>query len=486
MKKYIIAIASVLTLNTFSSCADDLLDLKPPYEDVSDDAIKTEEDVKHFLLGAYLKMSSGSLYGANLFYLGDLLGDSFFRSNTHYGGFNSLIMMNYDPSNTGEIDFYRSAYDVIQSSNIVIHNELEDTSLNRQYKAEARALRAMSYFNLVNYYASSPRSGQYQEYGVPLAAYPYNPDTKIARSTVAEVYNVIISDLQYAIDNSVDVPTEKYYLSKTAAKLLLSRVYITRQAAGDAQKALEITNEMISYWGNFQPEENQPVPFRLATYGEYENYFRSTNDAVSENQPETVWELDLKGVNNPGVNFALGAFYSNTGAKRGLLAKATLYDQFATNDVRRKLFNTSSPTTDSPKGVWIRKHERASTPGGNYTRNTKVFRFSEFYLNRIEALYQLGNTAEALNKLNEFAAIRQGNTYSGANLLEDILTERNREFFGEGQRFLDLKRYYLPLNRGTNCPNNCDVEAGNRLFVFPYSISQTILNPNAVQHPLWQ
>ena len=478
MKKYIIAIAGVLTLNTFSSCADDLLDLKPPYEDTADDAIKTEDDVNRFLMGAYLKMSSGSLYGANLFYLGDLLGDSFFRSNTHYGGFNSLIMMNYDPSNTGEIDFYRSAYDVIQSANFVIHNQLEETGLNRQYKAEAHTLRALSYFNLVNYYASSPRSGQYQEYGVPIAVYPYNPDEKIARSTVADVYGVIVSDLEYAIQYGADVPSNKYYLSKTAAKLLLSRVYITRQAAGDAQKALDLTNDIIN-------SSTSDSPFRLATYAEYENYFRSNNDDLAENKPETVWELDLKGVNTPGVNFALGAFYSNTGAKRGLLAKLTFYDQFAANDVRRKLFNTSSPNTDAPKGVWIRKHERASS-GGNYTRNTKVLRFSEAYLNRIEALYQLGNTTEALNKLNEFATMRQGNTYTGTNLLEDILTERNKEFYGEGQRFLDLKRYYLPLYRGTNCPNNCDVEASNRLFVFPLSTGQIIINPLSVQHPLWQ
>lgn len=485
MKKYIIAIASVLTLNTFSSCADDLLDLKPPYEDVIDDAIQSEEDVKRYLLGAYLKMSSGSLYGANLFYLGDLLGDTFFRSNDHFGGFNSLIMMNYDPSNTGEIDFYRSAYDVIQSSNMVIHNELENTPLNRQYKAEATVLRAMSYFNLVNYYASSPRSGQFQEYGVPIAAYPYNPDAKIARSSVAEVYNLIISDLQYAIDNSVEVPEKKYYLSKTAAKLLLSRVYITRQAPGDAQKALDLTSDIINFWASYDPGTGNPMPFRLATYAEYENYFRSASDAVSENHPETIWELDLKGVNNPGVNFALGTFYSNTGSKRSLHAKMTFFDQFKSTDVRSKLF-TRSTNADNPKGMWIRKHERAANPGGNYTRNTKVLRFSEVYLNRIEALYQLGNTTEALNKLNEFAEMRQGNTYTGANLLEDILTERNREFFGEGQRFLDLKRYYLPLNRGTNCPNNCDLEASNRLFVFPLSVTQTIVNPVTVQHPLWQ
>lgn len=476
MKKIFITIASVLALSMMSSC-DDVLDLTPPDEVIIDEAIKTEDDVNKFLMGAYLKSSSGGFYGAHLFFLGDLLGDSMFRSNTHQGGFTSLIMSNFDPTNSDEVSFYRGAYDIIQNTNFVIYNELEDTPLNKSYKAEAHALRAMVYFNLVNYYASSPKSNMHQDLGVPIALYPYNANEKIPRSSVAEVYDLIINDLNYAIENGVDVPTSKIYLSKTAAKLFLSRVYITRQATGDAQKALDLTNSIIS---------SSPSVFRLATNAEYLDYFAANRDALSENQPETVWELDLKTTNNPGVNNALGVFYSFTGPKKALMAKRTFYDSFKSTDIRTKLFlTTGAPNTDVPAGVWIRKHERASS-GGNYTRNTKVLRFSEAYLNRIEALYQLGNNAEALAKLNEFAEMRLGYTYNGTNLLKDILDERNKEFFAEGQRFLDLKRYNLPINKGTNCPNNCDISANSKYMVLPFSLSQLVLNPLAVQHPLWQ
>lgn len=476
MKKTIFTIVGILALNLFNSCSDDILDLKPPYEETLDDAIKTENDVNKFLLGSYLKTSSSSLYGANFFYFGDLLGDTFFRSNKHNGGFTSLVIMNYDPNNTGEISFYRSAYDAIQNTGFVINNELEDTQLNKQYKGEARFLRAINYFNLLNYYASSPKSGQFQELGVPIAGYPYNADNKIARSSVADVYKLIIEDLNYAIENTNAVPSSKIYASKTAAKLLLSRVYLTRQNQGDAQLAFNLSNEIVN---------NSPASFAPITNDKYENYFASNNDELAENQPETVWELDLNSQNNPGVNLSLSVFYSRTGSKKGLLAKESFYKTFESTDARRVLLtNQSVPTEDNPKGYWMKKFERASS-GGNYTRNNKILRFSEAYLNRIEALYQLGNNTEALLKLNEFALSRKGNTYTGANLLSDILTERNKEFFGEGQRFLDLKRYNLPIAKGTNCPGNCDVPAGSKYFVFPYSNSQLIINELAVQHPLW-
>lgn len=480
MKKIILTIASLLTLGVMNSCTDDLLDLRPPYELLIEDAIENEEDVYRFLIGAYTKISSTSMYGSNLFFYGDLLGDKIFRTNS-LTVFTSLVQMSYGPSNPDDINFYRSAYDVIQNANMVINNELPDTDTNKQYKADAKMLRALSYFNLVNYYASSPKSGQYQEYGVPIITEKYNADNKVARSSVGEVYDLIISDLNYAIENAVEIPSNKIFLSKTAARLLLSRVYLTRQAPGDAQKALELARAVK------ETANTDGSTFRLFTARtEYQNYFSSNRDAVSENMGETVWELDLNANNTPGVNSSLPTYYNYLGPRAGLLAKASFYGSFPSTDIRTSLFFTNRiPEGDNPKGVWISKFNHIST-GGNYTRNVKVFRVSEAYLNEIEALYQLGNNAEALAKLNEFATIRSGSTYTGANLLNDILTERNKEFFGEGQRFLDLKRYNLPLEKGDNCPDNCNVPADSKLFVFPLSIGQLVINPEAVQHPLWQ
>src|SRR5690606_25589383 len=106
---------------------------------------------------------------------------------------------------------------------------------------------------------------------------------------------------------------------------------------------------------------------------------------------------------------------------------------------------------DDPTGVWTTKWPR-NTSEGNFTMNVKVLRMSEAKLNRIEALYHLGQTSTALTELNQFAAARGATTpYTGADLLSDILTERRKEFFAEGQRFYDLKRNNMGYSKDTNC-----------------------------------
>ena len=112
---------------------------------------------------------------------------------------------------------------------------------------------------------------------------------------------------------------------------------------------------------------------------------------------------------------------------------------------------------------------------------------SEAKLNRIEALYYLGQTGTALTELNEFAASRGGNQYTGADLKNDILTERRKEFFAEGQRFYDLKRNNLGYVKSTNCSGSvCEVPANSKYFVFPMpEITEMLLNPLMTQHPLW-
>jgi hypothetical protein len=72
-----------------------------------------------------------------------------------------------------------------------------------------------------------------------------------------------------------------------------------------------------------------------------------------------------------------------------------------------------------------------------------VIRKSEMHLNRAEANFQIGNTAEALAEINAFKSLRglEAVDLTGDDLLEEILTERFKEFAFEGQRFFDLKRY---------------------------------------------
>lgn len=507
MKKYIIVISSFfLLLSTASSCSDSELELYPATGD--DVVINTKEKLQSILNGAYLNIATAGNYGSEIVKIGELLSDHLFISSTR-PSYLTTFNFSYSPNNA-DINFYGGLYSVITTCNLVINNNKVPESADIiQMKAQAKILRGLAYFTLLQYYAPSPTSGINQEYGVPLVLGEFDPTIEPARATVEECYNQVISDLKYGADTAVDNTSNKVILGKTAAKLLLSRVYLTRRAAGDAQLALQYTTDIINNSPSnvFSPIDatGLTVPANPASVKNYQNYFSATNDdqidvvynnktykvAGAENQPETVWELDINS-NTIGVlgisqnaNSSLAGYYDRASSStRCILFTQAFYNKFSANDVRKGSFTFQNvPANDNPTGVWTTKHLRASS-GGTFTRNTKILRFAEVQLNRIEALYLTGNTSEALAKLNEFAVSRGANaSYTGANLRDDILAEREKEFFAEGYRFLDLKRYNLPINRVSNCSVTCSVPANDKLFVLPISQASLNNNRNLKQYP---
>lgn len=470
-------ILSTLVISSFFSCNDEDLTILPILQDPLETAIKDEADLNAFLVGGYNELSSASIFGANISIYGDLISDNIFVSTDNDGYFlneNSLAFS--QQTNLGVLG---PLYKGVNYANIVLNHNLEVTPFVENVEGQAHVMRAICLFYAVNLFSSNPTSGQYQEYGVPVYTGPFDPTQNHSRATVAETYAQIISDLEQGIAKmNQAVNINKGFFNPTAAKLLLSRVYLTRGQAGDYEMALNYANDVIN---------NSPSQFGFVSQANYVTYFNG-DATLSEDQPETVWEVNFTAADNPQLNAAIGSFYHRTGAHASFLFRHDFVDTFQAGDVRLNLFTTTNvPASDDPTGIWTTKWPRAVAPDGNYTINVKILRMSEAKLNRIEALYHLGQTATALTELNEFATSRGGNTYSGSDLLNDILTERRKEFFAEGQRFYDLKRNNMGFVKSTNCAGICDIPANSKYFVFPMpEIAELLLNPEMTQHPLWQ
>lgn len=492
MKKYILIISTALALYSINSCSERDLELLPPSADYADN-INTPQKLQQMLNGAYYSIGSVGALGSNVLVFGDILGDKIYNSTSR-----ALFIQTYEYNYNAiqnQFGFYGTMYSAIVSSNIVINNTLvpESEETNR-IKGQAKILRALAYFTLVNYYSPSPTSGVNQEYGVPLVLEDYDVTIQPARASVAEVYNQIIKDLSEGMNQTSDV-SEKIFLGSDAAKLLLSKVYLTRRAAGDAQLALQYATEVRdAAIGKFvSGDANNPfIGTEEVPVANYNNYFKGNPDDYSELHGETIWELDLNqlsiAVLGIGSNGSLPVYYSaGDNTRRGLLANKTFYDSFGSNtDVRRGaintgLFSNQALTPDTPQGYWINKFPRL-TSSGNFVRNIKILRYSEAFLNRIEALRLTGQEGLALTELNEFATSRKGLLYTGTDLLQDILTERAKEFYGEGQRFLDIKRYNLPVTRPSNCVT-CELPAADKRFVMPLSQEAINQNSNLKQYP---
>ncbi|WP_027377068.1 RagB/SusD family nutrient uptake outer membrane protein [Kaistella palustris] len=494
MKKYFLIISTLFFLFSTQSCSDRDLELFPPsLDDITD--IATEAKLQQLLNGAYMTMGSVSIYGTQAMVYGDLMGDKMFVNSNP--SFLSTYNFNYNSSQQPDLGgFYSGLYASIANCNLVINNQEVAANANVvRLKGEAKTLRALAYFTLVNYYSPSISSGQNQEFGVPLVLGNYDVNITPARATVAEVYSQIVADLKDGINQDDDAPGTKTTFSKNAAKLLLSRVYLSRRGAGDAAAALQLATEVrdaanAAY--SAASALNPFIPSKDIAVANYFNYFAGKEDDLYENHPETLWELDLNSETNKvtgiGANMSLPGYYYRLDPKKAFLFNQTFYTSFAPTDVRRGsvaatslLTNVGVPTLDDPKGYWTNKYPQISS-AGRYYRNIKVLRYSEAFLNRIEALHLTGQDALALTELNQFALSRKGSTYTGANILNDILTERSKEFYGEGQRFLDLKRYNIPLSRPSNC-TVCDLAATDKLFVFPVSQGAMNANPNLTQYP---
>lgn len=481
MKINRIFLTAITATVLLAGCSEDRLIEMPVDQFPIENAITDASSMRSVLNGVYDHFSGAGAFGADILIFGDLISDNVFitAANTDVA-YRNTGNLNWS-SDISDFGMLGPLYDGIVLANTVINNtSVEETQTVLNYKGEAKITRAIAYLYLLNYYSPNPTSGMNQEFGVPLNLGAYDPNAQLPRATVAEVYQQVIDDLTSALQMMTNEdPVNKGYLNPTAARLLLSRAYLTRGQAGDYQKSVEYADQVINSAGS--------STFDFVDRAGYVQYFTGMNVEQSENQPETVWEINMNATpsENTGVNSSLSAFYESTGSKKRFMFTQEFRNTFPTTDIRRSLFNTAGTfAQDEPRGVWTRKWIRL-TSEGNFTQNVKVLRMSEVKLNKVEALAKMGNEAAALALLNEFATERGGTTYTSASI-DNILTERRKEFFAEGHRFFDLKRNNLGFERTSNCYSLvCSVPANDKIFVIPMPLSEMNVNLNMVQYPGW-
>ena len=141
---------------------------------------------------------------------------------------------------------YAAPYNTIAAANNVLNSYSEDSEDQTViYKlAQARAIRAFAYLNLAPYFQFGYAAGAQDKPCVPIVTEETTDFTDNPRATVAEVYELIISDLDYAIENLEGyVRTDKSRIDIQTAYGLRARAYLNMQewalAAADAAKAAE-------------------------------------------------------------------------------------------------------------------------------------------------------------------------------------------------------------------------------------------------------
>jgi hypothetical protein len=454
----ILLVAMVLT--TFSSCKKSFLELNPPGNLTPEQALKTEADLAVALRGAYAGLRATAMYGRSLMVIGDMMADNTYQSVLNTNRYTLFNNYTYNLTDGDVSGLWSNAYAIILRTNNIINANVSGATVN-QIKGEARTIRALCYFNLVRYFAR-PFTDNPAGLGVPIITV-YNADLKPGRNTVAEVYAQIHADLNSAY-NLMTTYSNSSQFSKFAARALQARVFLTQNDKANARTA---ALDVINNGG-----------FTLVTAAGHGAYW--ANSVIRTDRVETIFEVSADAVANNAFD-ALSYIYSQAGNYGDMLCADDLYASFEAADVRRALYATG--VRGGLPSVFVNKYPNFT---GDHT-DTKVLRLSEMYLIVAEATT---NETEARTYVNAITAQRGATAIAstGTALFNDIMAERRKELAFEGERYMDMQRFKLDINRGANYPAAARaVPYANFRRVFPIPQTEIDVNPTikAQQNPGW-
>lgn len=255
--KNITCVAAALLSAGFPSCSDSFLDTESKTESNTDSFYKTQTDANRALIGCYdgwRQVSSNP--GIGFLVASEVMGAECFGGTGNTDGRNYQVIDRFDQSqSTSDLNIFEqdweSYYAGIFRCNSLIEKEgqiaWDDETTRATWMGECHALRAIMYFDLVRLFGN-----------IPLIETPTSDN--VPQATQEEVYQLIFSDLQYAIDN---IPADAYpkskaaendgRISKYAAEAIYARAYLffTGYTGGSIEgvtkeKALEYCEDVIA------------------------------------------------------------------------------------------------------------------------------------------------------------------------------------------------------------------------------------------------
>jgi hypothetical protein len=425
----ILIILAVVVIGFFAtSCKKQFLDKFPPTALPPDQALATESDLQAALRGAYAGLRSTDYLVRTVPLIGDLIPDDAYVSLSNSGRYIVFNQYTWTVADGNISGFWTAAYNSILRANNIINSDVTTNANVSQYKGEAYAIRALCYFYLVRYFAK-PYTDDPNSLGVPIIL-QYSPDVKPPRNKITEVYAQINNDLNQAY-SLMTLFTNSTQFSKYAAKALQAKVYLTM---GDKANAKTAALDVINNSGfTVVPAASDSTFWAVLT---------PRTDKV-----ETFFEVSSDANANSGFD-GLANIYNQAGYG-DMLCSDPLYALYSATDVRRKLLTTGT------RGGIPATFVNNKYPGtfGSEISDTKIMRLSEVYLIAAEASLPADEPG-ALTYVNYLTSRRNATPIAstGAQLFEDIITERRKELAFEGDRYLDLQRLMRDITRSSNYP----------------------------------
>ncbi len=468
-----------------------------------------------------LKLAVNALYAKDRNFMNESTENSTFTAfvrgtdlvttNGGTGNFYGIYDPNYLKASATQVDFlWKTMYTIIGSCNEIIEagEKMEQTEDVKRSIAEAKCFRAQSYFHLFRVYDRiwlNTKSTTPENVNDERIFYP---------ASQQEVFDLLYSDLQYAIDVLDWTSYQPGRFNQAAARHLLAKVALWKK---DWQTALDQV-DAIDGCGQYSLMDVDKV-------------FTGADLSHSESLLVQKWSTDFGGnlsTTTPKGHYLAAVFigiyrqeiggtseyacsYENFGYTYGRCLASpyllSLYDQNKDKRYNEWYIHKYKNTTDdilsiggisvkpgeylpsrNSKGELIRnlmpgctKYADIWTRMPYETRSCKdiiVYRLGETYIMGAEAALMLGNQAKARQYYNK-TWMRAGNPeFTGALTLKNVIDEQARELAFEGDRWFFLKRRGILIDQVKNY-------AGNPEYA-PSILGRTNLpaNPHMVRWPI--
>ena len=371
----------------------------------------------------------------------------------------------------------------------------------QQFRAEARFMRALTYWHALDLFGNVPFVTEEDPIGAFL------PE----QTNRADLFNYIESEL-LAIENDIVAARQNEYgrADQAAVWMLLSKLYLNAEVyTGTARYADVITYTSKVIGAGYSIPTNP-----------YYHLFLADNDS-NGTQSEVIFPITFDGLRTQsfgGMTFIIHAAvggsmnpadYGINGGWAGLRTTSTLVEQFpgeANSPDGRALFYTDGQTKEInntstfTQGYAVEKFRNVdvngvagSDPTGDFPdTDFPMFRLADAYLMYAEAVVRGGggSAANAVTYINQLRARAYGNATGNINqadlTLDFILSERSRELYWEAHRRTDLIRFGQFSDQGIwpwkrNVPQGATTEAFRDLMPLPST--DLGINTNLEQNP---
>ncbi len=455
MKKLNIYIIALIVAVGSVSCKK-MLEIDPEGATLEEEAINKPEDLIP-VLNAIYDVTANTMSGRVQIF-NDLLSDDQAKPPSH-NDYQEIYNRSVLFFNTTVAAVYTDLYRIVNRANVIEYqlSRFPDASpqLSQKLLAESRFLRAIANFETVKLWAQP--YGYTTDNSHPGIVLRTTPTTEPkSRASVKEVYEAIISDLQYAVNN---LPTTNgNYADKQAAQALLAQVYFQMNRFADAA---QLANDVINT-GKYTIDTTQLNRF-IRPDSSTETIFRFVSTSNVDNRAKDFIS-NYRTDNNPNPTLRLSADLYTTIIGDTLDKRKSLVRIFNEGQGNNEFYGSSKFDFD-----WT---------GVPYLHLTAL------KLLRAEALAESNqDLPTAIADINEIRkrAYGAGHKELALNALPQTIIdaaryERRLELMGEGNRIQDLKR------RGAN-GEAITIRAANwscngMLIQFPISEKTSLFSMN--------